>query len=84
MTKLSEVFGGMGKINKQDEMHSCLCGDQNQQTGSADSKIVYHCPMRCEGDKTYHASGNCPDCKMHLVPTNPGSSVLGYKLSQVL
>lgn len=28
---------------------------------------VYHCPMHCEGDKTYEAEGSCPICKMDLV-----------------
>ena len=28
----------------------------------------YHCPMKCEGEKTYDGPGNCPVCNMHLVP----------------
>ncbi len=27
----------------------------------------YHCPMRCEGDKTYDHPGDCPVCGMHLI-----------------
>ncbi len=27
----------------------------------------YYCPMRCEGDKTYDKSGDCPVCGMHLI-----------------
>lgn len=27
---------------------------------------VYACPMKCEGDKTYHEAGKCPKCKMNL------------------
>jgi len=30
----------------------------------------YVCPMKCEGDKTYDAPGDCPVCNMHLVPVN--------------
>lgn len=26
----------------------------------------YHCPMQCEGDKTYREPGDCPECGMHL------------------
>lgn len=26
----------------------------------------YYCPMRCEGEKTYDAPGDCPVCGMHL------------------
>jgi hypothetical protein len=28
--------------------------------------VEYQCPMKCEGDKTYHAPGSCPVCKMDL------------------
>lgn len=31
------------------------------------SKNQYYCPMKCEGDKTYNAPGNCPVCNMKLV-----------------
>lgn len=27
----------------------------------------YHCPMHCEGDKTYSDPGHCPICGMDLV-----------------
>ena len=26
----------------------------------------YQCPMKCEGDKTYHEQGSCPKCNMDL------------------
>jgi len=33
----------------------------------------FACPMRCEGDKTYDAQGDCPVCGMHLKPVeDPG------------
>jgi hypothetical protein len=31
-------------------------------------KKQFICPMKCEGTKTYDQSGNCPKCKMKLVP----------------
>ena len=34
------------------------------------SKIKYTCPMKCEGTKVYDQPGNCPVCKMHLVPVD--------------
>ena len=34
------------------------------------SKIKYTCPMKCEGAKVYDQPGNCPVCKMHLVPAD--------------
>ncbi|EAR01829.1 uncharacterized secreted protein of SCO1/SenC/PrrC family [Maribacter sp. HTCC2170] len=30
-------------------------------------QVAYHCPMECEGDKTYESEGSCPVCKMDLV-----------------
>lgn len=29
--------------------------------------MAYHCPMECEGDKTYTEEGTCPVCGMDLV-----------------
>lgn len=32
------------------------------------AKVEYHCPMECEGDKTYaDKDAKCPVCKMDLV-----------------
>ena len=28
--------------------------------------VVYACPMKCEGDKTYGMAGKCPKCGMDL------------------
>jgi uncharacterized protein with PIN domain len=35
------------------------------KTTAADS-VVYQCPMKCEGDKTYDKAGKCPKCNMNL------------------
>ena len=34
--------------------------------------MVYQCPMKCEGDKTYAKAGKCPRCGMNLksLPAN--------------
>jgi Cu2+-exporting ATPase len=32
-----------------------------------DENGIYYCPMHCEGDKVYPASGDCPVCGMDLV-----------------
>lgn len=40
----------------------------NSDKKSKDNTVeVYHCPMHCEGDKTYEVEGSCPICKMDLV-----------------
>lgn len=31
--------------------------------------VVYQCPMKCEGDKTYEKAGKCPTCNMALKAT---------------
>ena len=28
--------------------------------------VVYQCPMKCEGEKTYSKAGKCPVCNMNL------------------
>jgi len=33
-------------------------------------KKQFVCPMKCEGVKTYDQPGNCPKCKMKLVPVD--------------
>ena len=49
---------------------------KNQQSENKEKNTIYHCPMRCEEDKTYDHPGNCPVCNMKLVPVgdkNPHS-----------
>ena len=47
--------------------------ENHQHNHSGHSNIIstnstgkYYCPMRCEGDKVYDESGECPVCGMHL------------------
>ncbi len=35
----------------------------------SDAKVVFACPMKCEGDKTYVKEGKCPKCNMNLKPS---------------
>lgn len=39
---------------------------ENKGINKDDVAIVYQCPMHCEGEKVYHAEGNCPVCNMDL------------------
>jgi len=70
MNKSNEVFGGSDKKSGTKETHSCCGGNGHHEVSSVNSKTVYQCPMKCEGDKTYNAPGNCPVCNMHLKPVN--------------
>jgi Cu2+-exporting ATPase len=56
--------------------HHCNCHESSHEKSEADAKghaeneiprIVYYCPMHCEGDKTYDKPGTCPVCNMFLV-----------------
>ena len=38
------------------------------------SSTKYQCPMKCEGDKTYDATGICPVCNMKLAPVSDTGS----------
>ncbi len=48
------------------------CNDHSQHGGNA---TTYQCPMKCEGEKTYHEPGSCPVCKMDLKPIEVPKSV---------
>ena len=48
---------------------SCGCGLSNQRKSKDQQEANYHCPMNCEGNKTYNQPGKCPVCKMQLVMT---------------
>ena len=32
--------------------------------------VLYQCPMKCEGEKTYDKPGKCPKCSMDLKEKN--------------
>ena len=35
-------------------------------SSNSGEETLYQCPMKCEGEKTYHEKGSCPVCKMDL------------------
>ena len=42
--------------------------DHENEHSKEIAKVEYHCPMKCEGDKTYaEKNKKCPVCKMNLV-----------------
>jgi len=64
MTMLSVIPFGTEQKNEVKETHSCGNGDRYQNHPEKDpySKTVFKCPVKCEGDKSYNSSGNCPVC----------------------
>ena len=54
-------------------MVSCGNSETHQPKESIDEDHMQHdhaeyiCPMKCEGDNTYHEPGNCPECGMKMV-----------------
>lgn len=41
--------------------------------------VVYQCPMKCEGDKTYDKAGKCPKCGMNLKAISKPGAVVTYQ-----
>lgn len=41
-----------------------------------DNGVSYHCPMHCEGEKTYNEPGSCPVCKMDLTPVEDDKPII--------
>ncbi len=56
-------------------LSACGSGKEEAPAGDASKKevkqgqraVVYYCPMKCEGEKTYAEAGSCPECGMDLV-----------------
>lgn len=44
-----------------------LTACKNNDSRTVDKDVAYHCPMQCEGNKTYGQKGNCPICNMDMV-----------------
>jgi len=72
MKTLKDMFAGFGSKSENSYSHSSCCGNghMHQQDNSSQTKTVYQCSMKCEGDKTYDAPGKCPVCGMNLIPIN--------------
>ena len=41
--------------------------------------IVYNCPMKCEGSKTYNKPGRCPTCKIKLKSKSVNATTAMYQ-----
>lgn len=41
--------------------------------------IIYQCPMKCEGVKTYDKAGKCPKCGMNLKAKSKAVTVAMYQ-----
>lgn len=47
---------------------ACSGGSESKSHEHNEAEVTaYHCPMECEGDKTYTEEGTCPVCGMDLV-----------------
>lgn len=45
---------------------------KNGNEHNAESKVMYQCPMKCQGEEVYDEPGICPDSKMQMIPVNGG------------
>lgn len=65
-TKGHEVLSNNSRNNETDR-HFQEKEDNDSRKDTVPG-ILYQCPMKCEGDKTYDQPGNCPVCNMKLAP----------------
>lgn len=42
------------------------CKNKEKPSQEVEVVVLYQCPMKCEGEKTYEHTGSCPVCKMDL------------------
>lgn len=69
MKYFKNIFGNAG--NKSEASTKVIAGHEHGHQNEEHSPLKgYQCPMKCEGDKVYDSSGNCPVCKMKLVPVS--------------
>lgn len=52
---------------------------KKSQTKKAKMGMHYQCPMKCEGEKTYHKNGKCPVCKMQMKPVKAVEASVKYQ-----
>ncbi len=65
--QLQEVLSKLGNYQIVELKNPAQAEHEIEEpTLTASSK--FHCPMDCEGEKTYDQPGRCPICGMHLVP----------------
>jgi Cu2+-exporting ATPase len=79
MKKLKDLFSR--EKSGQIERHPVHIKRQDpNQHGHQNHKMAataHQCPMKCEGNKTYDAPGNCPECNMKLVAVDSGKDLNG-------
>lgn len=73
MKTLKELFTGE---KKKEIMGQGVHNKDNSPVN--EPKTQYYCPMKCEGEKTYNAPGNCPVCNMKLVPVDSSKGSHGH------
>ena len=78
-TKKSEVESN-DELIEVVETEEVIVVDSTEAANKEDMAMVeYQCPMKCEGDKTYHAPGSCPVCKMDLKEVKKGDTDEGHE-----
>ena len=60
-----------------------LTACKNDTSKSTDEALVYQCPMKCEGDKTYDEPGTCPVCKMDLKEVEAKTKIASDEISDL-
>ncbi len=52
---------------------------KKSKTKKETAAMHYQCPMKCEGEKTYHKNGKCPVCNMQMKPVKASAEHVAYQ-----
>jgi len=52
---------------------------KKSKTQKEKTAVHYQCPMKCEGEKTYHKDGKCPKCNMQLKAIKTPAHTASYQ-----
>lgn len=52
---------------------------KKSKTKKENAAMHYQCPMKCEGEKTYHKNGKCPVCNMQMKAVKAPAETAAYQ-----
>ncbi len=67
------IYNNPGEKGKEGSQKSCCDGNKQTDIIYRPQALLYQCPMKCEGEKTYSSAGRCPVCNMFLAPVGEQS-----------
>ena len=68
------------KKSNESSHHKSCCGNSDKSSVTdKQQEVLFRCPMKCEGEKTYDSPGRCPVCNMFLSPLGEQSLISSHK-----